>query len=215
MSRREGTSRSGRGLFVVFEGGEGSGKSTQASLLAERWDALLTREPGGTALGSALRGVLLEPTGAALDPRAEALLMAADRAQHVHEVLRPGLEAGRNVVCDRYVGSSVAYQGYGRGLDPAWVQRMSKWATGGLEPDLVVLLDLDDEVASGRTGGPRDRIEAAGAEFHRRVREGFLRQAGEDPGRWVVLDGTRGITEVHGEVVRLLGERFGALVEDR
>lgn len=141
--------------------------------------------------------------------------MAADRAQHASELIRPVLGEGRHVVCDRYLGSSVAYQGHGRGLDPVWVEQLSVWAVDGLLPDLVVLLDLDEEVAAGRTGRPRDRIEAAGAAFHRRVRSGFLAQAEADPGRWVVLDGSGTVTGVHREIVRLVELRLGVTVESR
>ena len=123
-----------RGRFIALEGGEGSGKSTQAKLLAADLGALATFEPGDTALGGAIRRLLLDPATSALDDRAEALLMAADRAQHVAEVIRPALEDGRHVVCDRYLGSSIAYQGYGRGLDPSRVAALSDWATGGSCP---------------------------------------------------------------------------------
>lgn len=192
------TGEQGRGRFVVLEGGEGSGKTTQAQRLAGRWDAVLTRQPGGTAIGSRLREILLavapdpgaaDPVHGALADRAEALLMAADRAQHVAELIGPTLAAGRDVVCDRYVGSSVAYQGWGRGLGPEAVHDISAWAVDGLWPDLVVLLDVTPEEARRRIGGARDRIEAAGDDFHRRVREGFLAQAAAAPDRWVVVDG--------------------------
>lgn len=194
-----------RGRFVVFEGGEGCGKSTQAALLAERLaaagrDPVLTRQPGGTTIGVALRALLLDPATADLDVRAEALLMAADRAQHVAEVIRPALAAGRDVVCDRYTYSSIAYQGHGRGLDPTRVREVSAWATDDLWPDLVVLLDVDVATASVRVGDDRDRFEQAGGDFHQRVRDGFLALAAADAERWVVLDGTRAIEDVAHEV---------------
>jgi dTMP kinase len=200
------------GRFIVFEGGEGSGKSTQAALLAERLGALLTREPGGTPLGSRLRELLLAPpddagTTARMAERTEALLMAADRAQHAAEVLRPALQAGRDVVCDRYIPSTVAYQGAGRGLDPEELARISGWAVDGLQPDLVVLLEVSDAVARDRTGGARDRIEAAGADFHRRVAASFAAQAAGAPDRWAVVDG-----EGSPEAVRA---RVDAVVDDR
>lgn len=212
MTRSQDRERALSGSFIVLEGGEGSGKSTQAALLADALGAVLTREPGGTRLGAALRDLLLEDAGGAPSDRTEALLMAADRAQHVAELIRPALSDGRHVVCDRYLGSSVAYQGHGRGLDPGWVEQLSRWAVDDLLPDLVVLLDLDEEVASARTGRPRDRIEAAGSAFHRRVRSGFLTQAEADPDRWVVLDGSGTVSEVHGEIVRLVGLRLGLTV---
>jgi dTMP kinase len=187
--------------FVVFEGGEGSGKSTQAARLAERLGAVLTREPGGTEFGSRLRALVLGAVevgdGApALASRAEALLMAADRAQHVAEVVRPALDGGRPVVSDRFSGSTLAYQGYGRGLDLGDLTWLSTWAADGLEPDLVVLLDVDQEVAAARRCRPRDRIEAAGDTFHQRVVAGYRALAAADPARWVVVDGSGTVDEV-------------------
>lgn len=199
------------GRLIVFEGGEGTGKSTQAQLLAERLGAVTTREPGGTGLGGHLRGLLLGVAGdAPIADRTEALLMAADRAQHAAEILRPALAAGRDVVCDRYIASTVAYQGAGRGLDGAELRRISDWAVDGLVPDLVVLLVVPEEVAWERTGGARDRIEAAGREFHRRVVASFLSQAEADPDTWVVLDGTGGVDEVHARVLDVLARRWPA-----
>jgi dTMP kinase len=197
------------GRFIVFEGGEGCGKSTQAARLARRLDAVLTRQPGGTDLGARLRAILLDGEAGDLGDRAEALLMAADRAQHVDEVVRPALASGRDVVCDRYIASSVAYQGHGRGLDPAEVRRISDWAVDGLWPDLVVLLLVPDDVARARTGGARDRIEAAGAEFHRRVDAAFRDQAADDPDGWVVLDGTGDVEQVAARVWDAVAERLG------
>jgi dTMP kinase len=178
------------GRFIAFEGGEGCGKSTQAARLAARLGAVLTREPGGTPIGAGLRAVLLDPATVGLDPRAEALLMAADRAQHVAEIVRPALDAGRDVVTDRYAYSSLAYQGYGRGLDLAGVRSLSAWATGDLWPDLVVLLDVPAEVAAERLGRSLDRFEAEGGGFHQRVVDGFRALAEADPSRWVVIDGS-------------------------
>lgn len=197
------------GRFVVFEGGEGSGKSTQAALLAQRRGALLTREPGGSDLGAQLRAVLLDPATGDLDRRAEALLMAADRAQHVAEVVRPALEAGRDVVCDRYLYSSVAYQGYGRGLPPGEVRRLSEWATGGLSPDVVVFLDVSADVAAARLDRELDRFESAGEAFHERVRAGFRAQAEADPARWIVVAGEGSLEDVAARVAAAVGERLG------
>ena len=189
--------------LVVFEGGEGSGKSTQAALLAARLGAVLTHEPGGTAIGVRIRAVVLDPTvGRALDVRAEALLMAADRAQHVAEVIRPALSAGRDVVCDRFTGSTLAYQGYGRGLSMDELSWLSAWATGGLEPDVVILLDVPSEVAVSRMKRQPDRMEAAGDEFHRRVVQGYRALAASDPGRWRVVDGSGSVEEVEALVVK-------------
>ena len=187
------------GLLVAFEGGEACGKSTQAALLAARLDAVLTREPGGTAVGERVRAILLDPASAALHPRAEALLLAAARAQHVAEVVGPALAAGRTVVTDRFTHSSLAYQGYGRGLALDEVRAMSEWATGGLWPDVVVLLDLAADEAVSRRGRP-DRFESEGSGFHRRVEAGFRSLAKEDPKRWRVVDGSGTVEEVASRV---------------
>jgi dTMP kinase len=195
-----------RGRFIVFEGGEGCGKSTQAARLAERLDAVLTHEPGATSLGATLRQLMLSRSTERLDDRAEALLMAADRAQHVSEVVEPALRAGRHVVCDRYIGSSVAYQGYGRGLDPDMVRAVSGWAAGGLWPDLTVLLSVSDEVAAARTGGARDRIEDAGDDFHRRVLDGFRDQLLDEPEFWVEVDGSGSAEEVEDLVLDVVAD---------
>lgn len=202
------TDDEGRGLFIVFEGGEGSGKSTQAERLAGRLGAVLTRQPGGTPLGAELRKLLLD-TELEVSDRAEALLMAADRAQHADELVRPALQGGHHVVCDRYTGSSVAYQGHGRGLDPSEIAELSAWATEGLDPDLVVLLRVDRATSEARTGAPRDRIEAAGNGFHERVQAGFDAQAQADPGRWVVLDGSGTVAEVAALVDQAVSDRLG------
>ena len=198
----------GDGRFIAFEGGEACGKSTQARLLAEALGAVLTREPGGTAIGAQLRSLMLSPGTEGLDDRAEALLMAADRAQHVAEVVRPALAAGRHVVTDRFAGSSIAYQGYGRGLAPEEIRSLSQWATAGCWPDLVIVLSVPPAVADRRLGGEHDRMEAAGAAFHARVSEGFLRQAEAEPDRWVVLDGDRPVEEVHHAVRIVVAERL-------
>ncbi|MGH9282139.1 MAG: dTMP kinase, partial [Acidimicrobiales bacterium] len=170
-----------RGRLVALEGGEGCGKSTQAALLATRLGAVLTREPGGTGVGEQVRVLLLGPAAGSLDPRAEALLMAAARAQHVAEVVAPALAEGRDVVTDRFSHSSLAYQGHGRGLPLDEVRQLSEWATGGLWPDAVVLLDLPAAEAWARLGR-LDRFEAEGDGFHQRVAAGFRALAAADPG---------------------------------
>jgi dTMP kinase len=200
------------GRFIVFEGADGSGKSTQAARLADRIDAVLTRQPGGTDTGSRIRAIVLaaaDQDGASLADRAEALLMAADRAQHEQELIGPALAAGRHVVCDRYIGSSVAYQGHGRGLDPDEVRRISEWAVGGRRPDLVVLLVVPPEVARDRRGRPADRIEAAGEDFRRRVDAGYLAQAAADPQRWAVVDGSGTPDEVAASIAAVVADRLG------
>ena len=183
-----------RGRLIAIEGGEGSGKSTQAKLLAERLGAVLTREPGGTKVGEAIRALVLGAHD--MDARTEALLMAAARAQHVAEVIRPALERGRHVVTDRFTPSSLAYQGFGRGLDAGEVADLSRWATGGVSADLVILLDVPDETRRTRVGKPRDRMEAAGEEFHDRVIAGFRQMAALDDASWEVVDGSGAIAEV-------------------
>jgi dTMP kinase len=183
-------------LFVAFEGGEGAGKSTQIALAAA-WlrslgrEVVETREPGGTPLGAAVRRLLLDPASE-VSARAETLLYGADRAQHVATVIRPALEAGAVVLTDRYLDSTLAYQGAGRGLG-ADARVVTSWATGGLVPDLTVLLDVDPEVGLARAGGRSapDRLEQASADFHRAVRAGFLALARAEPERYLVLDATQ------------------------
>lgn len=198
--------------FVVFEGGEGSGKSTQARMLAERIGALHTFEPGDTVVGARLREILLNPSTGDLDVRAEALLMAADRAHHVATVIRPALEDGRDVVCDRYIGSSVAYQGHGRRLGAEQIRELSLFAADGLEPDLVLLLEVPEEIAAARlaAAGEPDRLESAGIEFHRLVAQGYRRQAEADPDRWVRIDGVGTPDEVAARVDAVLAARLGS-----
>jgi dTMP kinase len=188
-----------RGRLIVFEGGEASGKSTQAARLAAQIGAVLTREPGGTDIGKRIREIVLDPGAAAMAPSAEALLMAADRAQHVAEVIEPALAAGTDVVTDRYVPSSLAYQGYGRGMDVEQLWRLSTEFAGAVHADLVVLLDVSASVAEQRLRG-RDRMEAAGEEFHARVADGYRRMAAAHPDRWLVVDGEGSVDEVTARV---------------
>lgn len=183
------------GLWVTFEGGDGSGKTTQAALL-ESWlrdqgrTVVRTREPGGTEVGELIREIVLHHRGD-IAPRAEALLYAADRAHHVATLVRPALERGEVVIQDRYLDSSVAYQGAGRVLDAGQVRDLSLWATGGALPDVTVLLDLDPGAARARLDAddkPFDRLEAEEAVFHERVRAAYLQLAADEPGRFLVLD---------------------------
>lgn len=177
--------------FIAFEGGEGTGKSTQARILAERLGTEPTRQPGGTPIGTKIREMLLDPGTEGLNVRAEALMMAADRAQHA-DAIRGALAQGLNVVTDRYLYSSVAYQGFGRQMDPEYIRDLSLWATDGLVPDVVVLLTVPPEVADERiaaSGHDLDRMELAGPEFHERVRRGFLAQARMQPELFVIVDG--------------------------
>lgn len=195
------------GLFITFEGGDGAGKSTQAELLASwlsgrGFEVVRTREPGGTPLGAKLRELLLH--GEHVTPRAEALLYAADRAQHVAEAVQPALERGAAVVQDRYIDSSLAYQGAGRPLDPEEIRGLSEWATEALRPHLTVLLDVSPELGAERraaTGAQADRLESEASEFHRRVRERFLELAAADPDRFLVLDAALPVDELHAAIL--------------
>lgn len=198
------------GHFIAFEGGEGSGKSTQARRLAERLGgrALLTFEPGDSTVGAEIRRLLLDAPDLEISARAEALLMAADRAHHVEVLIRPALEAGRAVICDRFAGSSIAYQGHGRLLPAGEVESLSRWATDGLWPDLVILLEVPPARAEARLARAKDRLESAGDAFHSRVHDGFLVQAMEDPDRWAVVDGTPGEDEVAAAVWQIVQMRF-------
>ena len=201
------------GAFIVFEGGEGAGKSTQAAALAELLQAqgrsvIRTREPGGTPAAEAIRGILLDPAFAGLDDRAEALLFAAARGDHAQRVIRPALRRGDIVVCDRFMDSSMAYQGIARGLGPDVVANLSLWATDGLVPDLTVVLDIDPQVGLGRVSSP-DRLESEPLEWHRRVREGFVEIARRDPRRYLVLDAGRPPEDLATEIAQVVAALLG------
>jgi len=203
------------GLWITFEGGDGSGKTTQAGLL-EQWlresgrTVVRTREPGGTEVGVLVRDIVLHHRGE-VAARAEALLYAADRAQHVETLVRPALARGEIVVQDRYLDSSVAYQGAGRVLDAAEIRQLSLWATGGALPDVTVLLDLDPASARSRLDAadkPFDRLEAEKDEFHARVRAAFLDLAAGEPQRFLVIDATAGVDEI----AAVIRERVASLL---
>jgi dTMP kinase len=200
-----------QGIFIAFEGGEGTGKSTQSKLLAQ-WlekegeSVVLTREPGGTDLGKDLRKILLGHETGAISPRAEALLYAADRAHHVYSVIRPALERGDVVITDRYFDSSAAYQGAGRILNPAEVARISRWATESLYPTLTILIDVPAEIGLGRLQS-RDRLEAESNDFHERVRQEYLQIAMMDPERYFVVDGTQPVNEIHRQITERVSEQ--------
>ena len=183
------------GVFLALEGGEGAGKSTQARLLAiwlrdQGYDVVTTHEPGATKIGMRLRALLLDTAHTGLAPRAEALMYAADRAEHVQAVILPALERGAIVVTDRYVDSSLAYQGAGRQLPVSEIASLNRWATGGLTPDLTILLDLPPVTGLSRRLSSADRLESEPIEFHERVRSGFQSLAAAEPGRYLVLDAT-------------------------
>jgi dTMP kinase len=192
------------GVFVCFEGGEGSGKSTQSRLLRdwlerEGYAVVLTFEPGDTAVGKELRSIVLSPETGAISDRTEALLYAADKAEHVDTVVQPALDRGAVVITDRYVDSMLAYQGAGRALDVDEVERVARWATHDLRPHLTVVLDLEPAAGLGRFA-ERDRIEGESLEFHQRVRAGFLRLAAETPDHYLVLDARAAIEEIAAQI---------------
>jgi len=188
--------------FITFEGMEGCGKSTQAKLLAQALgpDTVLTQEPGGTAIGRAIRQLLLDPANRAMSAEAEVLLFFADRAQHVADVIRPALAAGKTVISTRYVDTSLAYQGYGRGLDLDRIRSVAVLATGGLRPDLTLFFDLPLEIGLARVvrRGGRDRLESEVREFHERVRNGYLELAAQEPDRWIRIDASGSEADVEG-----------------
>jgi dTMP kinase len=200
---------SARGRLIALEGPEASGKSTQARLLAKKLGAVLTREPGGTKTGKRVRALLLERDAGQIDARTEALFMAADRAQHVTEVVLPAMSSGRWVVTDRFSASLFAYQGFGRGLDLAELRWLTGWAAHGLWPDLNVLLDVPEEAAAARQSRELDRLESEDLEFHRRVAAGYHALVAADPANWAVIDGSGSPADVAGRVLAVVTERIG------
>jgi dTMP kinase len=203
------------GVFIAIEGGEGAGKTTQARLLSiwlrdQGFDVVMTREPGSTKMGMRLRALLLDKQSSGLSARAEALLYAADRAQHVAEVVQPALRRGAIVVTDRYIDSSLAYQGAGRELKVGEIADVNRWATSGLVPDLTILLDVPSDIGLTRFASPADRIESEPREFHERVRRGFRALADAEPHRYLVIDGT----QPQPEISRLIHDRVRAILPD-
>jgi dTMP kinase len=198
-----------RGRLIVFEGGDACGKSTQAGLLAIALKGVLTHEPGATTIGASVRQIVLDPATHALDDHAEALLIAADKAQHVTEIVLPALDAGTDVVCDRYVASALAYQGYGRGLAIDALRDVLRFATRGLEPDLTILLEVPAAEAERRLGSRLDRLEGLGDAFHARVRAGFATMAAAEPERWAVLDAMASVDDLAARVHAVVDERLG------
>ncbi|MCE5257654.1 MAG: dTMP kinase [Chloroflexi bacterium] len=201
------------GLFITFEGPEGSGKTTQTVLLSEALvrqghTPVCTREPGGTRIGEQIRTVLHDPANRELVSEAEILLYSADRAQHVAQVIRPALERGKVVISDRFAESTFAYQGYGRGLDLTTLTNITNVATGGLRPDLVIYLDIDINIGLGRRRkdhaegkGEWNRMDDQSLAFYRRVRDGYLAMASQDPARWLVIDGVLPVQDIHRDIM--------------
>jgi len=201
------------GPFITFEGGEGCGKSTQSRLLLKKFEqqnipAVLTHEPGGTALGNELRKALKRKRGSFISPQAELFLVAASRAQLVAELIRPALEEGKVVICDRFTYSTLVYQGYGRGLELSFVETVNNIATRNLKPDLAILLDISPEQGLERKRSLRDRFELEDLSFHRRVREGYLRMVAAESERWLLIDASL----PKGKIAEIIWDRVSRLL---
>ena len=197
-------------MFITFEGADGCGKTTQIKLIDEYlrskgYKTLLTREPGSKGLGEKIREILLNYNGE-VSSRCESFLFLADRAQHVDCIIKPALQESTIVLCDRHTDSTVAYQGYGRGLDIEEIKKLNALATGGLKPDLTIVFDVDIETSQARVGKNKDRMESAGVEFFKRVRAGFLEIAKKEPGRVKVINSSDTIENIHKKVVELIGK---------
>lgn len=197
-----------KGLFITFEGADGCGKTTQLNLLKEYlekngYNVLVTREPGGKGLGEKFREILLNYDGV-VSERCESFLFLADRAQNIDTIVKPAIESGKIVLCDRHIDSSVAYQGYGRGLDIEEIKQLNTLATGGLLPDLTLVFDIDIETSMKRVGKEKDRMESAGNEFFNRVRNGYLELAKQEPKRIKVVNSTGSIEEIHEQVIKIM-----------
>jgi dTMP kinase len=200
-------------LFITFEGGEGCGKSTQSRLLLNKLHqqniaVVLTHEPGGTALGDEVRRVLKRKQGIPISPQAELFLFVASRAQLVAELIRPALKEGKVVICDRFVHSTLVYQGYGRGLDLTILEMVNNMATENLKPDLAILLNISPEQGLTRKRSLRDRFELEDLSFHRRVREGYLKMAAAEPDRWLVVDASL----PKGEIAEVIWDKVSKLL---
>ena len=203
------------GLFITFEGGEGCGKSTQSRLLLKKIEqqnipVVLTHEPGGTALGNELRKALKRRRGSFISPQAELFLFAASRVQLLAELIRPALEEGKVVICDRFTYSTLVYQGYGRGLDLTAIEMVNNMATGNLNPDLIILLDISPEQGLARKRSLKDRFELEDLSFHRRVREGYLKMAAAESDRWLVIDASL----PKGKIAEIIWDRVSQLLPD-
>ncbi len=202
------------GWLIAVEGIDGSGKSTQTKLLADSLDAVCTFQFGATEIGAVIRKLLLDPANEKLSDRTEALLIIADKAQHTAEIVAPALDAGRNVVSDRFTASTLAYQGYGRGLDLYQLRALMRFATGGVEPDLNLLLDIPVALAMARLGPIPDRFESGGEDFLERVRLGYLNMAKAEPYRWLVVDAEGSEEQVSARVQAAVKEWFSGLSDE-
>lgn len=203
------------GLFITFEGGEGCGKSTQSRLLLKKLEqrnipVVLTHEPGGTVLGNELRKTLKRKRDSSISPQAELFLLAASRAQLAAELIRPALEEGKVVLCDRFTHSTMVYQGYGRGLDFTAIKMVNNMATRNLNPDLIILLDISPEQGLARKRSLKDRFELEDLSFHRRVREGYVKMAAAEPDRWLVIDASL----PKGKITEIIWDRVSQLLPD-
>ena len=201
------------GLFITFEGGEGCGKSTQSRLLLKKLEqrdipVVLTHEPGGTALGNELRKTLKRKRDSSISPQAELFLLAASRVQLLAELIRPALEEGKVVICDRFTYSTLVYQGYGRGLDFTAIKMVNNMATGNLNPDLIILLDISPEQGLARKRSLKDRFELEDLSFHWRVREGYVKMAAAEPDRWLVIDASL----PKGKIAEIIWDRVSRLL---
>ena len=199
-----------KGLFITFEGVDGCGKTTQIKLLKEYFEkqgktVLLTREPGAKGLGVKLREILLNYDGE-VSPNCESFLFLADRAQHIDTIIRPAVERGEIVLCDRHTDSTVAYQGYGRGVDLDRINMLNDIATSGMKPDLTFIFDIDIETSMSRVGKEKDRMESAGVEFFKRVREGYLNIAKQEPNRVKLLNGSDKIEDIHAQILDIINK---------
>ncbi len=201
-----------KGLFITFEGADGCGKSTQLNLLAEflkskGFDVVITREPGSVGLGEKLREILLNYDGE-VSSNCEAFLFLADRAQHIDIIVKPAIDTGNIVLCDRHIDSTVAYQGYGRGVDLGQIKMLNKLATSGLVPDLTFVFDIDVETSQQRVGKNKDRMESAGLEFHERVRQGYLALSKAEPNRIKVINSVDSIENIFEQVKLIFNKKF-------
>ncbi len=197
-----------KGLFITFEGVDGCGKTTQINLLKDYYEkqgrtVLLTREPGAKGLGVKLREILLNYDGE-VSPNCESFLFLADRAQHIDTIIKPAVERGEIVLCDRHTDSTVAYQGYGRGVDLDRINMLNNIATSGMKPDLTLIFDIDTDTSMARVGKEKDRMESAGIEFFKKVRNGYLDIAKNEPQRVKLLDGNKSIEEIHNQVLDII-----------